>query len=135
MNRPSPACAFTDRRPACRASANTCSTTSCGRTFEKLPSPEAPFVRMYGLEPEVPLEVEGLRITPVEVNHTVPAYGYLVEDQKTVAVFGGDSGPTDRIWELAAKLPGPQNRAGGGVFPQCPGRIGQRRKTSHPSHV
>jgi len=87
--------------------------------FEKLPSPEAPFVRMYGLEPEVPLEVEGLRITPVEVNHTVPAYGYLVQDQKTVAVFGGDSGPTDRIWELAAKLPGRKTALVEACFPNA----------------
>lgn len=55
------------------------------------------------LEPEQPVEVDGLLITPVAVNHTVPTFGYIIEDGSGAVVFGGDSGPTDRIWELARR--------------------------------
>ncbi len=53
------------------------------------------------LLPEETVAVNGLRITPVPVAHTVPTFGYLVDDGASVVAFGGDSGPTDRIWEMA----------------------------------
>jgi ribonuclease BN (tRNA processing enzyme) len=64
------------------------------------------FVALSPLEPEVPVHVAGLRITAVPVNHPVPTYGYLVEDGRVAVAFGGDSGPTTRLWELACAAPG-----------------------------
>jgi ribonuclease BN (tRNA processing enzyme) len=46
------------------------------------------------------LHVRGYTITPVRVDHVVPAYGYVVEDgAHNALVYTGDSGPTDRIWK------------------------------------
>ena len=37
------------------------------------------------------------------VDHTVPAYGYIVEDPgKTAIAYTGDTGPTDRFWKRMA---------------------------------
>jgi len=72
------------------------------------------FLDLHALEPEKPVDLGGLRITPVAVHHTVPTFGYLVDDGTVAVAFGGDSGPTDRIWELA--------RAGSplrGAFLEC----------------
>lgn len=44
---------------------------------------------------------EGLTITPVDVNHTVLTHGLLIEDERSALLFTSDTGPTDRIWELA----------------------------------
>ena len=67
----------------------------------RLAGEEGPHLELKELEAERSVSVGGLRVTPVEVRHTVPAYGYIVEDGASTVVFGGDSAPTDRIWELA----------------------------------
>jgi len=64
-----------------------------------------PFLRMSPLEPEAPIEVCGLRVTPVPVNHVVPTFAYVVNDGHSSVIFGGDSGPTQRIWEVAHNTP------------------------------
>ena len=60
---------------------------------------------VFPLHPETPVEAGGLRVTPVPVDHVVPTMGLIVDDGVSAVVFGGDSGPTDRIWELARGLP------------------------------
>ena len=60
-----------------------------------------PFVKVSPLRAGEMLEVEGLRILPVPVNHVVPTVGYIVTDGRSTVVFGGDSGPTSQIWETA----------------------------------
>jgi len=42
----------------------------------------------------------------VLVNHVVPTFGYVVDDGESAVIFGGDSGPTDRLWEIAHQTPG-----------------------------
>jgi ribonuclease BN (tRNA processing enzyme) len=70
-------------------------------TFERLTAGNRSNFRLHTLEEENPIEVNGLRITPVAVNHTVPTFGFVVEDDESAVVFGSDTGPTDRIWEVA----------------------------------
>lgn len=57
--------------------------------------------------PGEPLLVNGLTVTPVLVNHVVPACGYIVTDQRSTIYFGGDSGPSN-IWEVLASTPRPR---------------------------
>lgn len=74
----------------------------------RLSGEESPFLRLETLSAEQPIEVEGLRITPIELKHVVPAFGFLVEELATqVAVLiVSDTGPTERIWEIADQTPG-----------------------------
>jgi cAMP phosphodiesterase len=72
---------------------------------DRISEPDRPYVKFAVLQPEVTVEAAGLRITPVPVNHVVPTTGFIVDDGASAVVFGGDSGPTDRIWELASSLP------------------------------
>jgi ribonuclease BN (tRNA processing enzyme) len=65
-----------------------------------------PFLRVRRIHPEVPVSVNGLRITPVNVNHLIPTFGFVVTDETGAVIFGGDSGPTDRLWEIAHQTPG-----------------------------
>lgn len=58
--------------------------------------------------PEQAFEIGGLRFLPVEVPHTVKTLGYIVTDGRSTLIFGGDSGPTERLWELAALSPAPR---------------------------
>ncbi|MFT5288592.1 MAG: ribonuclease BN (tRNA processing enzyme) [Planctomycetota bacterium] len=60
-----------------------------------------PAVVLRELRPEEPIEIEGLNILPVEMNHTVPTLSFLIDDGEQSVVIGGDTGPTERLWELA----------------------------------
>ena len=81
-----------------------------GRLYPDLinmPDADPPFLQVAALEAEVEREIAGYGVTPVEVDHTVPCFGYLVRGDRGVAVFGGDSGPTQRIWELCRQVDAP----------------------------
>ena len=64
-----------------------------------------PFLRMCPIETGMRAEAAGLSITPVPVNHVVPTFGYVVSDSNSAVIFGADSGPTDRIWQVAHQTP------------------------------
>ncbi|MBI4892160.1 MAG: 3',5'-cyclic-nucleotide phosphodiesterase [Acidobacteria bacterium] len=74
--------------------------------FELLSERMPPFVRMRQTELETPFEVDGLQVTPVQVNHAVPTQGYVVREGDAAVIFGGDSGPTERLWKVARETPG-----------------------------
>jgi ribonuclease BN (tRNA processing enzyme) len=64
-----------------------------------LPNIHDAVVRLIPIQAEKPLPVRGYTITPYRVNHSVPAVGYLVENQKKRRFFyTGDTGPTDGTW-------------------------------------
>jgi ribonuclease BN (tRNA processing enzyme) len=73
--------------------------------FIGLSRPEAPFLKLSTLTPGRPVEVAGLRITPVSVHHAVPTLGFLIEDESAALVISSDTGPTEELWARANALP------------------------------
>ena len=73
--------------------------------FVALSESMPPFLRLRALEPEESVEVEGLRVMPVRVEHTIPTFAYVVQDSVTAVIFGADSAPTTRLWEVARTIP------------------------------
>lgn len=73
--------------------------------FSLLPTPEAPFVTLMPLSEGTPIEIAGVRITPVAVDHTVPTLGMVLESGSSSVVIVSDTGPTERIWEVANRVP------------------------------
>jgi ribonuclease BN (tRNA processing enzyme) len=65
-----------------------------------------PFLDVCPVKAEEPVNADGLRITPVLVNHVIPTFGYVVNDGSAAIIFGGDSGPTNRLWEIAHQTDG-----------------------------
>ena len=53
------------------------------------------------LLPGQTVDVAGLHITPVPVNHIVPTYGYLIEDDEGAVLFSSDTGPCNEFWRIA----------------------------------
>jgi len=74
--------------------------------LDRIGTPEAPFARFRQLVPGMPVELEGLRFTPIPVDHTVPTVGFLVEAAGKSLVIGGDSEPTEELWRRARELQG-----------------------------
>lgn len=72
--------------------------------FTKIPSPESPVLSYSEIVPEREFSVGGYNVTAFRVNHTVPAVGYRVAKGATTLLYTGDTGPTDRIWEMAGDI-------------------------------
>lgn len=73
--------------------------------FSKIPSAAAPAIRYVVLEPEKPTDVLGYTVRAVFVSHTIETCAFIVERKGKSLIYSGDTGPTDRLWELAGELP------------------------------
>lgn len=73
--------------------------------FTRLPNHQVPAMRFVELRDESPIELYGLRFTPVPVDHLVPTHGFLIEDGESAVLWSSDTGPTERLWEIANRTP------------------------------
>jgi ribonuclease BN (tRNA processing enzyme) len=68
--------------------------------FSVIPSPEKALLRFQPLSTKGFLSIRGYRIYAIRVEHTVPAYGYLIEDAiGNCLMYSGDTGPTEKMWQ------------------------------------
>ncbi len=73
--------------------------------FTLIPSQADAILRLQNIEPEVPFEIDGVRITPIAVNHPVPCTGFLLDQDDKQVIYTADTGNTDRLWEIANAQP------------------------------
>lgn len=71
--------------------------------FTVLPNKTNPTMVINSVKAEQMLELGEYRVTPVHVNHAHDAMGFIIEKGDSAVLFTLDTGPTDRIWELANK--------------------------------
>lgn len=69
--------------------------------FTKIPSEDKPTIRFNIFEVEKTFELEGYKILPIRVNHPTDGVGFIIEKNDVSVLFTQDTGPTDRIWEVA----------------------------------
>ncbi len=65
---------------------------------------EGPIVRYRTIEMERPIDVLGHRVTAVPVSHTIESAALLVEHGGVTLAYSGDTGPTDRLWEVLSEV-------------------------------
>jgi ribonuclease BN (tRNA processing enzyme) len=73
--------------------------------FSMLPDLKRASMRFSEIETETPLRIGHLVVTAVRVNHTIPCVGYVIDDGSSSVLFSGDTAPTERLWEVAARAP------------------------------
>ncbi|MFH0944821.1 MAG: 3',5'-cyclic-nucleotide phosphodiesterase [Planctomycetota bacterium] len=56
--------------------------------------------------PGVPFEINGLRFTPYEMEHTVPCLGYLIEDDNSKIFVSGDTGSAHSVRRMVEQVEG-----------------------------
>jgi len=66
----------------------------------RLSGEETPFLKTREISSEQPVEVDGVKITPVALDHIVPALGFILEDADATIAIVSDTSPTQRIWEV-----------------------------------
>ena len=72
--------------------------------FSELPSVESPTINFNSIKEEVKLRIGDFDITPIKVKHAHDAMGFIIEKDQVAILFTLDTGPTDRIWEIARKI-------------------------------
>lgn len=72
--------------------------------FTKLPTKDDPTLHFNVIDQDTPFEIGGYKITPAKVNHPAGGTGFIIEKKNSAIVFTQDTGPTEKIWELASKV-------------------------------
>jgi len=72
--------------------------------FSTIPSPDAPVIGYSEILPEKNFRVGDYQVMACGVNHTVPAVGYRVAKGGCTLLYTGDTGPTERLWQLAGRV-------------------------------
>jgi ribonuclease BN (tRNA processing enzyme) len=63
------------------------------------------YLRTSLLEECRPVEAEGLRVTPVSVDHVVPTFAFVVEGPTAAVAVVTDTAPTEAVWERCRRTP------------------------------
>jgi ribonuclease BN (tRNA processing enzyme) len=73
--------------------------------FIGMSSPKTPFMKVETIESGRSIQIDGLTITPVEVDHLVPTLGFVVDDGNSTVVIASDTGPTEELWRISRSRP------------------------------
>jgi len=73
--------------------------------FTRLPTPDTALLAYRPFDDEKTFAFDGLEVTAVRVDHTVPATGFIIREGDAALLYSGDTSETRRIWEVAAKEP------------------------------
>lgn len=68
--------------------------------FTKIPNPTRPTIRYEVLKPEARTEIAGYTVRSILVTHTIECCAFVVEGKGGAIAYSGDTGPTDRLWEV-----------------------------------
>lgn len=74
-------------------------------TTLKLENSSAMALEFIEVQYDKPIEIDGIKLTPIKANHTVPCCGYLIEEKDSGILFSGDTFENDTIWDLLNSNP------------------------------
>ena len=73
--------------------------------FIALSRPGARFLNTVVLTTDERTRIGRHTVTPFEVDHGTPTVGYVIDDGDGAIIIGGDTAPTERLWQLANECP------------------------------
>jgi 3',5'-cyclic-nucleotide phosphodiesterase len=68
--------------------------------FATIPSVAEPTIQYVELKPEEPTDVGGFNVRAVLVDHTIESAGFVIERHGVSIAYSGDTGPTERFWQV-----------------------------------
>ena len=73
--------------------------------FSKLPNRRHAAIQYLELDPEKAVSIAGYEVNAIRVSHTIDTCGFTVRGRSGVLAYSGDTGPTDRFWQVLSKTP------------------------------
>lgn len=71
--------------------------------FAAIPTPDLPTIQYLELKPERLTDVAGYRVRAVLVTHTIESAAFVIEANDGAIAYSGDTGPTDRLWQVLSE--------------------------------
>jgi 3',5'-cyclic-nucleotide phosphodiesterase len=68
--------------------------------FTRIPTKQRPTIAYKVLRPEVVTTVAGYKVRAIMVSHTIECCAFVVEGKDGTLAYSGDTGPTERLWEV-----------------------------------
>ncbi len=72
--------------------------------FTVIPNEKESLIKLEKIKRGDSVTINGFKITPIAVNHTVPAVGYLVQKDNKFLFYTGDTGPTEKTWQALSHI-------------------------------
>lgn len=73
--------------------------------FTRIPTVHDPILVLEPVEALKSVEVDGVKVTPIPVNHPVPCTAFMLEENGDQFIYSADTGVTDQLWEVANAQP------------------------------
>jgi len=73
--------------------------------FTRIPSPEQPTFQLRGFTPGESFQVGAYAVTSIPVAHPVESCGFVIRKNGVALGISGDTGPTDRLWQVLNRVP------------------------------
>jgi cAMP phosphodiesterase len=71
--------------------------------FTRIPTADNPVLAYAPMPVGRSVNIAGLKVKTIPMNHPVPAVGFLVSDAKSAILYSADTGPNEGLWKEAAK--------------------------------
>jgi cAMP phosphodiesterase len=68
--------------------------------FSEIHTSAGPTIKFVELKPDRVVEVAGYEVVAIPVAHTIDSSGFIVRGGDATLGYSGDTGPTDRLWEV-----------------------------------
>jgi cAMP phosphodiesterase len=72
--------------------------------FSRIPD-NRPAIRYLEIKAEKPVVIAGYEVFAIPVSHTIDCCGFTVRGNHGVLAYSGDTGPTERLWEVLNETP------------------------------
>jgi ribonuclease BN (tRNA processing enzyme) len=72
--------------------------------FAEIPNLHQPVMRYEEIKVGETIDVGGRKLTPLPVNHVVPAVGFRIDSGKASLAFSGDTTTCDALWEAVNQI-------------------------------
>jgi ribonuclease BN (tRNA processing enzyme) len=73
--------------------------------FAEIPNMHQPVMRYEEIKLGETIDVGGRKLTPLPVNHVVPAVGFRIDSGKASLAFSGDTTTCDELWDAVNQIP------------------------------
>jgi 3',5'-cyclic-nucleotide phosphodiesterase len=73
--------------------------------FTQIPTKDEPTIRYQVLVPERRVTIAGYGVRAIAVTHTIDTCAFVVDKDGASIAYSGDTGPTERLWEVLDEVP------------------------------
>ncbi len=91
--------------------------------FSAIPTGRRSVIKYLELTPEKSAVIAGYEVKAIRVNHTIDSSAFVIREGNRVLAYSGDTGPTDRLWQVLEETEGLRALLMEVSFPDSEGRL------------